>query len=151
MFPDLVGGEHGGEVNIVVLPGGTTLNDVGREQVWPVGATRTWLFGPRETEQEGQGWLAGEVNVPVAELPTSGSPRSLEPRWLAERPPADRLPLAVLAPGTYDVHVQLAIHDPPEADETESVRNDRCVSFEVTIAGDTVVDLPELGECPRVP
>ena len=32
VFPDLVGDEHGGEVNIVVLPGDTTLNDVGREQ-----------------------------------------------------------------------------------------------------------------------
>ena len=64
VFPDLIGDEHGGEVNIVVLPGGTTLNDVGREQVWPVGATHTWLFGPGETEQEGQEWLAGEVNVP---------------------------------------------------------------------------------------
>ena len=150
VFPDLVGGEHGGEVNIVVLPGGTTLNDVGREQVWPVGATRTWLFGPGTELRTGVRPL-GEVSVPVAELPTSGSPRSLDPQWLAERPPADRLPLAMLAPGVYDVHVQLAIHDPPEPDETESVRNDRCVSFEVTIAGDTVVDLPELGECPRVP
>lgn len=151
VFPDLIGDEHGGQVQIVVLPGDTTLNDVGREQVWPVGATQTWLISPGETEQEGQEWLTGEVNVPVAELPASGSPRSLEPHWLAERPPADRLPLAILAPGTYDVHVQLSIHDPPEADETESVRNDRCVSFEVTIAGDIVVDLPELGECPRVP
>ena len=151
VFPDLIGDEHGGQVQIVVLPGDTTLNDVGREQVWPVGATQTWLFDPRETGQEGQEWLAGEVNVPVAELPASGSPRSLEPHWLAERPPADRLPLATLAPGVYDVHVQLTIHDPPEADVTASAENDRCVSFEVTIAGDTVVDLPELGECPRVP
>lgn len=151
VFPDLVGDDHSGEVNIVVLPGGTTLNDVGREQVWPAGATRTWLSSSRETEQEGQEWLAGEVSVPVAELPTSGSPRSLEPGWLAERPPADRLPLAMFAPGVYDVHVQLVIHDPPELDETASAKNDRCASFEVTIAGDTVVDLPELGECPRVP
>jgi hypothetical protein len=147
VFPDLVGDEHGGEVNIVVLPGGTTLNDIGREQVWPVGATRTWLFGSGDE----QGRFMREVGVPVAEFPASGTPRSLDPNWLAERPPADRLPLAMLAPGVYDVHVQLVIHDPPELDETASAKNDRCISFEVTIAGDTVVDLPELGECPRVP
>jgi hypothetical protein len=147
VFPDLVGDGHGGEVRIVVLPGGTTLNEIGREQVWPVGATQTWLFDPNETEQE---HVTREVAVPIAELPVSGSPRSLGTHWLAERPPADRLPLAVLAPGEYDVHVQLAIHDPPQQEESDAASNDRCVSFEVTIAGDTVVDLPELGECPRI-
>jgi hypothetical protein len=159
VFPDLVGGEHGGQVAVVVLPAGTTLNDVGREDVWPVGATMTWLISLPElagledlspAELEERGGFVGAVTVPVAELPVSGSPRVLEPQWLAAGPPADRLPLAVLAPGTYDVHVQLMIHDPEEQEHSDRAKNDRCGTFEVTIAGDTVVDLPELGECPRV-
>lgn len=147
VFPDLVAEERGGELIVVVLPAGTTLNDVGREQVWPAGATRTWLID-EGTIEEGQ--TVGEVVVPVAELPATGSARALEPLWLAEGQPANRLPLAVLAPGTYDVHVQIRIHDPPEQEHSDRAKNDRCGTFEVTIAGDTVVDLPELGECPRV-
>jgi hypothetical protein len=148
VFPDLGGGGGGGEVMVVVLPAGTTLNDVGREEVWPVGATRTWLFDSRAGDRE---QVARDVRVPVAELPASGLPRAFDPQWLAEGPSADRLPLALLAPGDYDVHVQVAIHDPPEEDETESAKNDRCVSFEVSIDRDTIADLPELRKCPRVP
>ena len=146
VFPDLDSVGQSGEVIVVVLPAGTTLNDVGREQVWPVGATQTWLPDPGARAERGP----SAMTVPVAELPAGGSPRALDPNWLAENPPADRLPLVTLAPGAYDVHVQIRLHDPPEADYSESSQNDRCGSFEVTIAGDTVVDLPELGECPRV-
>jgi hypothetical protein len=146
VFPDLVGDERGGELLVVVLPAGTTLNEVGREQVWPAGATRTWMIDPGFAEERG----TRAVTVPVAELTASGSPRALDPHWLAEGPPADRLPLAVLAPGAYDVHVQIRVHDPPEQDESDRAKNDRCGTFEVTIAGDTIVDLPELGVCPRV-
>ena len=148
VFPDLVLpelGGVGGEVLLFVLPAGTTLNDMGREQVWPVGATRTWLMGDDRAGNE------RDVMVPVAELPATGSPRSLQPDWLADRPPADRLPLAMLAPGAYDVHVQVQIPDPPEQEHSDRADNDRCVSFEVTINGDTVVTLPELEECPRTP
>ena len=64
----------------------------------------------------------------------------LEPDWVAEAP-VEQLPLTLLAPGDYDLRVQTIGHS-HEGEEH------RCGQTTVTVAGDTVVDMPELGECP---
>ena len=124
-----------GEIQVVVLPAGTTLNDVGREEVWPAGAAVTWLpdraeFGHRK------------LTIPVAALPAGGSPRAFEPHWLFGRPAEDLVRPALLAPGAYDVHVSLDQWD-EEAGEDVSL----CAQFMVSIDGNTVAETPDLESC----
>ncbi len=129
----------GGELVAVVVPAGTTLNEVGREQVWPSGGVRAWV--PNANGPHGQEIRAlGPVALPIMAVPSTGAFGGLDPNWLAETP-VERLPLAVLAPGDYDVHVQATGHS-HEGEEH------RCGRTIVTVDGDTVVDMPELAECP---
>ena len=95
----------------------------------------------------------GSALVPLAALPPSGNPARLDPGWLAEDPPEDRLPLTLLAPGSYDVRFELNWHvderDEVPAEATVSWgQASLCAQSEVLIDGNTVIDLPELGECP---
>jgi hypothetical protein len=140
------GGDRG-EFHVVVLPSGTTLNEVGREQMFPSGTGCVRL----QTENESEGELElRPVEIPIGDLPPLGQPSCLDPTWLngarpvpglPPGPPADdsTLPLTVLAGGTYDVRVWVF--------NGGSEHEKLCASFEATIDGDTVVDVPELGEC----
>jgi hypothetical protein len=129
----------GGELVAVVVPAGTTLNEVGREQVWPSGGVRTWL--PTADGPQGEEIRAlGPVALPIRAVPPNGAFGHLDPYWLAETP-VERLPLTLLAPGDYDVHVVATGHSHQGEDH-------RCGRTTVTIDGDTVVDMPELGGCP---
>ena len=129
----------GGELVAVLVPAGTTLNEVGRQQVWPSGGTRVWL--PSADDPHGRELRAlGPVALPIMAVPATGQFGGLDPDWLAEAP-VERLPLTLLAPGDYDLRVQ-AIGHSHEGEEH------RCGQTTVTVAGDTVVDMPELGECP---
>jgi hypothetical protein len=129
----------GGELVAVIVPAGTTLNQVGREQVWPSGGVRVWV--PTADDPHGRELRAlGPVALPIMAVPSNGALGGLEPNWLAETP-AERLPLALLAPGDYDVHVQATGHSHEGEDH-------RCGRTTVTIDGDTIVDMPELEECP---
>jgi len=136
ILPEEIEGEHGGEVSIVVLPAGTTLNEVGREQVWPSGGSRTWLEPAGRPGLDG----LGPVALPIMEVPPTGMFGWFDPWWLAEASD-DELPLAVLAPGDYDVHTDITGHSHDGEDR-------RCGHTTVTIDGPTVIDLPELGDCP---
>jgi hypothetical protein len=140
VLPEEIEGEHGGELMIIVLPAGTTLNDVGREEVWPSGGFRTHLERRGDQPHVEELLRLGAVAAPVMEVPPTGVFGHLEPFWLHDAPP-DRLPLTLLAPGDYDVHVQVSGH----ADEFE---DKRCGRTQVTVDGDTVIDMPELGVCP---
>ncbi len=136
ILPEEIQGQHGGEVSIVVLQAGTTLNEIGREQVWPNGGFRTWLEPSSRPGIEG----VGAIDLPVMEVPPTGVFGWFEPSWLAEASD-DQLPLAVLAPGNYDVHADITGHSDRGEDR-------RCGHTTVTIDGPTVIDLPELGDCP---
>jgi hypothetical protein len=140
----------GGQVEFkaVVLPAGTTINEVGREQVFPTGAGCVRLVPENEVpEQLG----SRPVEVPIGSLPPVGLPGCLDPFWLnglqpiagdsrPGLPPDDsKLPLTVLAAGAYDVRAWV-FH---EGDESKKV----CATFEVEISGDTIVDVPELEDC----
>ena len=124
-----------GGLQVVVLPAGTTLNDVGREEVWPAGAALTWLPDRAEFGRRG-------LAIPVAALPIGGSPREFEPHWLVGQPAEDLVRPALLAPGTYDVYVSLEQWD-EEADEDAIL----CAQFVVSIDGDTVAETPDLELC----
>jgi hypothetical protein len=124
-----------GEIQVVVLPTGTTLNDVGREEVWPVGAAVTWL---PEAAEFGRRVLT----IPVVALPAGGSPRAFEPHWLLGQPAEDLVRPALLGPGAYDVYVSLDQWD-EEADEDLSL----CAQFVVSIDGNTVAEAPDLELC----
>ena len=140
VMPDDMPSEHGGELTIVVLPAGTTLNDVGREQVWPSGGFHTGLE-PRSDQPHIKELLSlGAVALPIMTVPPTVELGWLDTWWLAEAP-VEQLPLTLLAPGDYDVYLQLTTH----AEEGE---DHRCGRTTVTIDGDLVVDSPDLGECP---
>jgi len=94
------------------------------------------------------------VEIPVGEIPLHGLRNCLDPTWVngaqpvpgdsgsqIPREPAEdsKLPLTVLAPGDYSVYARAS----SEGAEYMGL----CTSFDVTIDGDTVVDLPELAEC----
>ena len=138
VLPEDIKGE-GGELAAVVLPAGTTLNEVGRQQVWPSGGVMVWL--PGADEPHGREIRAlGPVQVPIMAVPANGAFSGLDPGWLAEAP-HERLPLSLLAPGDYDLRVRVTGHSHEGEDH-------RCGFSTVRIDGDTVVDMPELGECP---
>ena len=150
LVPPALESQHGWgvELNLIVLPAGTTINEVGREQVFPsgVGCVRLWPEG-----QLRPGVETRPVEIPVGKLPPIGLPSCLDPLWLnglqplgadsrPEAPPDDsKLPLTVLAPGMYDVRA--SVFNEAEGDLV------LCASFEVRIDGDTIVDLPELEDC----
>ena len=79
-----------GEIQAVVLPAGTTLNDLGREEVWPAGAVVTWLPDRAEFGHVG-------LTIPVVALPAGGSPRAFEPHWLLGQPAKDLVRPTLLA------------------------------------------------------
>ncbi len=133
--------ERYGSLTVMVLPAGSTLNEVGRKQVWPAGAINTELVARRHADEMAR---HGSMLLPVATLPPSGHPIRLDPDWLAEGPPDDRLPFTTLAPGSYDVYVQVEVHMEEEREHPPQL----CGRTEVLINGDTVIALPELGECP---
>lgn len=139
VLPEGIEGEYGGEFSIVVLPSGTTLNEVGREQVWPSGGFRGYIE-PTDSPNFDQLVRLGAVDLPIMEVPPNGEFGFLDPHWLSEAP-VGQLPLVVLAPGDYDVHVQLSGH-------SEGGEDRRCGRTTVTIDGDTIVEMPDLGECP---
>ncbi len=140
VLPDDVEGEHGGELMIVVLPEGTTLNQVGREEMWPAGGFRTHMEPRRGQPHIEELERLGAVVAPIMEMPPNGAFGHLESWWLHEARP-EQLPLTLLAPGDYDVHVQISGHSDHGEDK-------RCGRTTVTIDGDVVVDMPDLGECP---
>ncbi len=136
MVPAAAIPEHAspGGIQVVVLPAGTTLNDVGREEVWPAGAAATWLPDRAEFRRRG-------LTIPVVALPAGGSPRAFEPHWLLG-PADDLVRPVVLAPGAHDVYVSLDQWD-EEAGEDVSL----CARFVVSIDGNTVAETPDLELC----
>ena len=139
VLPEGIEAEWDGELTIIVLPAGTTLNEVGREQLWPSGGFRTSLPVSGNPYAQELARL-GPVALPIIAVPPTGFFGWFDPRWIAEAP-ADQLPLTLLARGDYDVHAQISVHSPEHEDR-------RCGRTTVSIDGDLVVDMPELGECP---
>lgn len=120
--------------SLAVLPSGATLNDVGRGDVWPSGATRFHLG--RDLNDPGL--------VPILAFPAGGQISGITidsgPAWDASLPEPTRM-----AAGSYDLRVQRSCQQ-QENDGEDSIHS--CAMVTVDVRGETVVDLPELGECP---
>ncbi len=138
------------EVRVLALPAGTTLNQVGREQVAPSGAACVELAEDRVDPELGE----RPVVLPLASLAPGFQPGCLDAAWLngegpapgqrrGEPPAAEELSAVVLARGAYDLRLQAVYHDPEEGAQS------RCATLrDVVVDGDTIVDLPVFEECP---
>lgn len=134
----------------IALPEGTTLNEIGREQVFPPAAGCVFLWSDRDFPRERE---IRPVEVPLGPLSRSGLSSCFSPDWLngaapidgapAGEPAADSsLPLTVLAPGTYTIYVR---------GFWDGIGHEGfCATFDATVDGDTVVDVPvDLSELER--
>ncbi|MCL1692517.1 MAG: hypothetical protein M3096_02425 [Actinomycetia bacterium] len=138
-----------GQFTAVLVPAGTTLGEIGRGNAWPVGGFRfgyAWLDDdegdPRRTLSASESGLA-----PILPYGPGGGVVSLGPQIDREKAWDAFFPEPVgLAPGSYD----LRIHgeDGSEDCYDDSCRRQYCGSAVVAVSGDTVVPLPEWGECP---
>jgi hypothetical protein len=134
---------HGCNLAMAILPAGTTLNDVGRGDIWPSGGVAVDR-PPLAHVDPSMATLP--VLVPILAYPTtSGLPGLFidlheDGSWAG----ASVDPI-VLHPGEYDLHVEQACFQRPDGDE-DAVRT--CGMASVDVQGATAVDLPELGECP---
>ncbi len=132
-------------VDAYVLAAGTTLNEIGRGEVWPAGLVNFHMAMPRHMEGDHLRWAANPGLVPILAMPASGTGEMMLPphfdhdgTWDSHF--ADPVSLAA---GSYDVVVyQLCASEDSEGEDFW------CGSATVDVDGDTVVALPELGECP---
>ena len=130
------------ELQMVVLPAGTTLNEVGRGNVWPSAGVA--FHSPNEPDVE-HGVVAKPGLVPLLAFPPTQGFLNLDPRFQPDGT-WDTFPdPAALADGTYDLRIQQWCTN--ERERHEEVPS-TCAAVAVEAQGDTVVDLPDLGACP---
>jgi hypothetical protein len=132
-------------IDAYVLTAGTTLNEIGRGEAWPVGAVNFHTLPPEHEDVVERGWGAKPGRFPVLAMPASGTGEMIvQPQFQPDRAWdshfADPVPLVA---GSYDVLVYEFCF--MEGSEQEDFW---CGSATVDVNGDTVVALPELGECP---
>ncbi len=135
-------GRFGCVVRMVLLPAGATLNDVGRGDIWPSGGVEVHLRSEQDFDPE------REVKpgvVPILAYPTTEGLRAVGP---GDRPDGawdGDLPAPVpLAAGRYDLRVERICLQQPDDHEDAAVT---CAMMSVEVTRDTVIDLPDLGEC----
>ncbi|MEA3511517.1 MAG: hypothetical protein U9R51_08790, partial [Actinomycetota bacterium] len=132
-------------VSAVLLPAGTTLNDVGKGDVWPLGVFSLWRQNP---EHIGSGderrWARAPGLVPILPAPPSGTGEvGLQVHIRGDGPWDTFFPDPVpLAAGAYDLRVEENCHRRGEEIETL-----RCGFVTVEVDGDTVVEMPQLEDC----
>jgi len=133
-------------MDVYVMPAGTTLNQIGRGEAWPVGTVNMHLISERHVEGRERRWAENAGRVPVLPMPPSGTGEVMvQPIFLPDGTWDAALPEPVLlSPGAYDVFVHYWCVEDEESGEEEG----RCGRATVDVDGDTVVPLPELGECP---
>ena len=133
-------------LDVVVLPAGTTLNEVGRGEAWPSGAVNLHQTSTRHVDPRDLANVDTAGLVPVLQMPPAGTGEvPVFPSVGRGEPWDDRLPEpAYLTPGSYDVHVNRWCVNDESGDEPE----DRwCATFTVEVDGDTIVPLPGLEPC----
>ncbi len=130
-------------LHMAILPTGTTLNDVGRGDVWPSGGV---AVGRPALEHVDPSMGDEAVLVPILAYPTTSGLFDL---WIDLRHDGSwmgsSLDPAPLIAGEYDLHVEQACFVQPDDDE-DAVRT--CGMGTVDVQGATVMDLPDLGDCP---
>jgi len=133
----------------VLLPAGTTLNDIGRGDAWPSGAFSFGRPNPRDIEQaDEQRWARMPGQVPILSMPPSGTSLiGFGPDIRPDGPWDTRFPDPVALPtGSYDLRIENICED-EDAQNDDDVRH-RCGFVAVEVDGATIVEMPELGVCP---
>ena len=139
-------------LSVVLLPAGTTLNDVGSGNAWPHGVFSFQQFGRQHVEgdEAAQRWAEAPGLVPVLAAPPSGLGEvGLRPHLRHDGPWDSFFPDPVpLAAGSYDLRVEANCHtEGEEGEEGEEGGALRCGFVTVEVDGDTVVEMPELEDC----
>ncbi|MEA3503290.1 MAG: hypothetical protein U9R47_10975, partial [Actinomycetota bacterium] len=132
-------------LNAVLLPAGTTLDDVGIGDAWPNGVFNFYRHNPEHIDGgDEQRWARTPGLVPILPAPPSGSGEvGLRPHIRGDGPWDTFFPdPAPLAAGFYDLRVE---QDCQEEGEDHAVLWCGVVTIEVN--GDTVVEMPELEDC----
>ena len=127
---------------------GTTLNDVGRGEVWPLAGLRMGLSTVRHIDDPAAVRLGSESGlVPILAVGSTGSPTRLQLHVQGDRAWDAFFPDPVpLAAGSYDLVLQERCEREEHVDDPDNERT-RCASITVEIDGDTVVTAPEFGAC----
>ncbi|GMQ86219.1 MAG: hypothetical protein BMS9Abin07_1792 [Acidimicrobiia bacterium] len=135
-------------LNAVLLPGGTTLNDIGRGDTWPSGMFNLRPLVPRFVEGEAAQRLARSPGlVPVLAMVASGQGGAMINADIRDGESWDaRFPDPVaLAAGSYDLRLQEMCNNEDAQDEDDGAI--RCAFVTVEVDGATIVEMPELGVC----
>lgn len=152
---DTASQESGGSIVAVALPSGTTLDEVGRREVWPSGVvcaqTVTREFAAtRGVEDEGEATRARAL--PLLTLPPTGQPPHCLPPWANEsdrRLDQGAYEPVTLARGVYDLYLEANTSE--IGDIGAHVAERRCFQQEVEVDGDVEIEVPpatDWGVCP---
>lgn len=134
--------QYGCHLRMALLSAGTTLNEVGRGEIWPSGGTALHL---PPVAQIGEA-IVNPGLVPILAYPATSGLRDLsvamseDGTWDNSFPD----PVAVNA-GSYDLWLQQTCFQQPDDDEN-ALRS--CAKVSVDVRGETIVEMPEFGECP---
>ncbi|MEA3509809.1 MAG: hypothetical protein U9R51_00085 [Actinomycetota bacterium] len=140
----------GCQLSAVLLPVGTTLNDIGRGDAWPIGGLQTGLWPSRHIDDPVAVRMASENGlVPIVAVGPTGSPSQFHLRIEGDRAWDASLPDPVpLAAGSYDLILQQqCLLDESVEDPEEEDLDITCASVTVEVDGATVVRVPEFGAC----
>ncbi|MFV1971012.1 MAG: hypothetical protein ACC683_08430 [Acidimicrobiia bacterium] len=132
-------------LSAVLLPAGTTLNDIGKGDAWPSGV---FSLGRQNSEYveggEEQRWAQAPGLVPILPAPPSGTGEvRLQAHIRPDGPWDTFFPDPVpLAAGSYDLRIEEGCNR-----EGEDFDTLWCGFVAVKVDGDTVVGMPELEDC----
>ena len=143
---DVSSQEASGSFLAIALPSGTTLDEVGRHEVWPSGAVcidsvTAEFAATRGAEDEDQAMRAR--SVPLLVLPPTGVPPPCLPPWATDsdgRLGHGAYVPVTLAQGVYDLYLEAN----PEPLGAIGLNSDgrRCFRQEVEIDGDVEIAVP---------
>jgi hypothetical protein len=137
-----------GYFTATVLPAGTTLGEIGRGDAWPTGGVNfayAWVHDDEDPRMVRRAEESGLV--PIQPYGPGGGLVGLHPQIGWQEPWDAFFPEPVaLDPGTYVLRVHG--EEASEPCDDDSCRRQYCGSAVVEVDGDTVVLLPEWGECP---
>ncbi len=137
-----------GDFTAVLVPSGTTLGEIGRGNAWPSGGVRMGYphiegdDDPRRLRRAGENGL-----VPILPYGMGGGVVNAQPQIDWDGPWDGFFPEpAGLDRGTYDLRIVGEWGE--EGCDDDSCGRGYCGFVVVEVDGDTIVPLPEWGECP---
>ena len=135
-----------GMYRMVVLPHGTTLNDVGIGEVWPVGSGCLGYRPLENFDRDVRATIVSDgVPVPISGFPVTGDvgqcvEASVYLGFEDHRVSPDPVELAA---GDYDIYLVRETY--VDGDDEDRFL---CATLMVSVSGETVVEAPPLEDCP---